>query len=68
MTDILVIAILFICVGCAVAYMSKAKKSGVKCIGCPSGGICSGHKDEGMCSCGCHGTEKSEPAKFETEK
>lgn len=42
MVNIIVIIILAILVGSAVAYIIKAKKSGVKCIGCPAGGSCSG--------------------------
>ena len=38
MTDLIVILILLILIGAAVSYIIKAKKSGVKCIGCPAGG------------------------------
>ncbi len=44
MTDIIIIAIILVIVGAAIAYIIKAKKSGVKCIGCPSGGKCDGCK------------------------
>jgi hypothetical protein len=37
-----------------VFYIVKAKKSGVKCIGCPSGHACS--KNTHSCSC-CHGKD-----------
>lgn len=59
MTDVLVIGIILLVVGIAVKYILKAKRSGVKCIGCPSAGMCSG-KGEGheACNCGCHCTEK----------
>ena len=40
MTDLIVILILLILIGAAVSYIIKAKKSGVKCIGCPAGGSC----------------------------
>ncbi|WP_072447018.1 FeoB-associated Cys-rich membrane protein [Blautia sp. Marseille-P3201T] len=59
MANLLVVGILFLAVGAAVSYIVKAKKSGTKCIGCPSGGCCSkksGCHTEG--GCGCHGTEK----------
>lgn len=36
MTDIIVLVILVILVGGASAYIINAKKSGVKCIGCPA--------------------------------
>ena len=42
MVNIIVIIILMILIGGAVAYIIKAKKSGVKCIGCPAGGSCPG--------------------------
>lgn len=58
MVDIILMGIVILLVGLAVSYIVKSKKNGVKCIGCPSGGICSGRKDHGgTCSCGCHGTE-----------
>lgn len=40
MADIIVIIILVLLIGSAVTYMVKAKKNGVKCIGCPAGGSC----------------------------
>jgi len=45
MTDLIVIAVLAVIIGAAARYVYKAKKSGVKCIGCPAG--------ENGCSCGC---------------
>ena len=42
MVNIIVIIILMILIGGAVTYIIKAKKSGVKCIGCPAGGSCPG--------------------------
>lgn len=60
MADLIVIAVVALCVGCAVRYIIKAKKSGVKCIGCPAAGTCSGHHGHqggsagpSGCSCGC---------------
>ena len=38
MADIIVIMILALLIGSAAAYMIRAKKNGVKCIGCPAGG------------------------------
>lgn len=59
MANLLVAGILLLAVGVAVAYIVKAKKSGTKCIGCPSGGCCSKKSSchEG-CACGSHGTEE----------
>ena len=42
MAYISVCNILVLLTGSAVAYMITAKKNGVKCIGCPAGGSCSG--------------------------
>lgn len=56
MTDYIVAGILVIIIGLAVGYLVKAKKRGVKCIGCPAGCKCSG-KSEGDCNgggCSCH--------------
>lgn len=44
MIDIIVIIILVLLIGNAVTYMIRARKSGVKCIGCPAGGSCSGSR------------------------
>ena len=53
MANVIVVIILAVLVGGAVAYMVRAKKSGVKCIGCPSGCACSRHG--GQEGCGCKG-------------
>lgn len=47
MTNLIVILILALILGLAVGYIVKAKKRGVKCIGCPAGGTCQ------SCSCQC---------------
>ncbi len=60
MTDLIFTAILVAILGAAAWYVYKAKKSGVKCIGCPAGGSCSGKCsgscgcDDGAGSCSCH--------------
>lgn len=61
MADIIVGLIVIVAVGLAVRYIYKAKKSGVKCIGCPDAGNCasktvggrSGCSSCSGCSCGC---------------
>lgn len=50
LTDIIVIAVIVLIVGGAVAYIVKAKKSGKKCIGCPYAGSCDAG---GKGGCGC---------------
>lgn len=51
LTDIIVIAVIVIILGGAIAYIVKAKKSGKKCIGCPYADCPS--KNASGCSCGC---------------
>lgn len=58
MGNAVVILILVVIIGSAVAYIIKAKKSGVKCIGCSAGGSCSCGDTAGSstgCGCGCSG-------------
>lgn len=55
MTDFIVMAVLVLIIGGAVLYIKRAKKKGANCIGCPSGGKCSGKgQGESACSCGCN--------------
>ena len=61
MENIIIIAVLALIVGGAVAYLIKAKKSGQKCIGCPDSKTCSGYCSGGCASCGhCGGAENDE--------
>lgn len=48
MADIVILAVLLIIMGAAIAHIVKQKKKGVRCIGCPSAGTC--HKQ----NCGCN--------------
>ena len=43
MENFIVILILAIILGSAITYIVKAKKKGVKCIGCSAACSCSGH-------------------------
>lgn len=52
MDNVIVGGVLLVIIGMAVRYVYKAKKSGVKCIGCPAGGSCSGGKGA-VHQCGC---------------
>ena len=54
MADLIIIAIVAVILGLVARYIYKAKKSGAKCIGCPSGGCCSTQSANGGCS-GCSG-------------
>ena len=53
MTDYILLAIIVVIIGAAVAYIIREKKRGTKCIGCPNGGACSGHCSGCNGSCGC---------------
>ena len=50
MENLIVIAIVVVIMGLAALYIYKAKKSGQKCIGCPSGCSCS-KQCSGACQC-----------------
>lgn len=59
MANAVVLGILILAVGGAVYYMIKAKKNGVKCIGCSCGGCsCEKDKDHAGCSCSCQSMTK----------
>lgn len=60
--DIIILAIVVVILGVAIAYIIKAKKSGAKCIGCPTSGSCCDHgnKNHTGCSCGCGSDTDSE--------
>ena len=40
MENLIGAAVLVVLVGGAVAYLIRAKRRGVKCVGCPAGGTC----------------------------
>lgn len=54
--DFIIIGVIIVIVGGAIAYIVKKKKSGAKCIGCPYSGECgkASNKDN-KCTCGCSG-------------
>ena len=56
MKDIILVVVVLLILGLAVLYIVRAKKKGVKCIGCPSGSTCSGNC--GGCSGNCCGKPK----------
>ena len=51
MENLIILAVIGLIVGHAAGYVYKAKKRGVKCVGCPDSGTCSGNC--GGCSCSC---------------
>ena len=52
--NIIAVVVLVAVLGGAASYVYRAKKRGVKCVGCPYGGEC------GSKSCSCGDTEKSD--------
>lgn len=59
MINFLMIGLLLLIVGVAITYIVKAKKSGIKCIGCPLGGSCSDKNGSHTgCNCSCCNLEK----------
>ncbi len=53
MGNIIAIMLIVVILGLAITYIVRAKKKGVTCIGCPSGGSCSGHCGGSCSSDGC---------------
>lgn len=51
MGEIIAILLIVGIVGGAIYYIVRAKKKGVKCIGCPDRGTC---ERVGTCECKCH--------------
>ncbi len=47
--DLIVIAVIAGIVGCAVFYIIRQKKKGVKCIGCPHAKTCNGCCNHSVC-------------------
>jgi len=51
MTNVIILVVVCLIVGCATGYIYKEKKRGTKCIGCPAAPTCNG-----KCA-GCSGCE-----------
>jgi len=51
MEDILVLIIIGVILGAAIIYVVRAKKKGVKCVGCPHANTCGKNAENGSCSC-----------------
>ena len=57
MENLVIGIVLLMIIGAAVCYIVKAKKRGVKCIGCPAGSTCSHNCSGGSCGgCSCGGS------------
>lgn len=59
MIDILLWIIVGLILGGASLYIIRAKKKGVKCIGCPAGSSCSGNCSGNCSNCSEHHVEES---------
>lgn len=51
MENFIIVAVILLIVGGAVAYIIKEKKKGAVCVGCPHAGECA-KKRQGGCNCG----------------
>ncbi len=52
MENLVIILVIGFIVGMAAGYIYKAKKRGVKCVGCPDSGTCGRNCSSCSCSCG----------------
>ena len=58
--DYIVLAVILAIIGGAALYIYKAKKKGIKCIGCPEGATCGGNCSSGCSGCsGCAGNQNN---------
>ncbi len=53
MENIIIIAIILLIIGGAAAYLIRAKKRGVKCVGCPHGSECAKKSSQQKCNGSC---------------
>lgn len=67
MNNIILSIIILVIIGTAILYIIKARKSGVKCIGCPASKSCASNKrhmnneidlNKYNCNCGCNSDKK----------
>ena len=54
--DYVILGIVILIIGAALLYIRKAKKKGIKCIGCPDGAKCANSCSG--CSGNCCGSKK----------
>ena len=60
MTDFIIGAIVVVILAAAGLYIYKAKRRGVRCIGCPNAGSCGVQGAHEHCHCGCCGDVENE--------
>lgn len=58
--DFVIIAVVILILGAAILYIRRAKKKGVKCIGCPDSAVCSGKCAGCSGSCHCKSAQKEQ--------
>ena len=51
MENYIILALLAFIIIAAVVYVVRAKKKGVKCVGCPHANTCGKNTENGSCSC-----------------
>ena len=56
MENLIVLAVIILIMGLAIAYIVKEKKKGVKCVGCPAATECA--KKRAATANGCPSNEK----------
>lgn len=57
MSDIVASVFLVLALAGAIAYIVRAKRAGVKCVGCPVAGSCA-DRDRASAECSCSAVEK----------
>ena len=57
MTDFILVFVIAAILTGAILYIRKEKKRGVRCVGCPSGGTCSGNCNSGNADSRCDGNK-----------
>ena len=67
LVDYLILALLAGMVLFALLYIVRAKKRGVKCIGCPMGGKCGADGTEGCKGCTLNGVRSEETRAEDSE-
>lgn len=55
MADIIIVVVVAVIVGSAIAYIRKEKKRGVRCVGCSDSGSCGSNCSCGGSDCNCGG-------------
>ena len=51
MEDFLVLAVLTVVLVSAIIYVARAKKKGIKCVGCPNAKTCGKNTEKSSCGC-----------------